>query len=95
MDSGWPLGRRFAIPLDTRSCRRTRPTRPQTELDRKLRTKNLRGAFSVAPQLAARHVALLDDVVTTGSTTQELAKALKRAGVERVDVWAAARALGE
>jgi predicted amidophosphoribosyltransferase len=40
-------------------------------------------------------VAILDDVVTTGSTTGELAKVLKRAGVERVDVWAAARALGD
>jgi len=90
-----PLSRRFAIPLDTRSCRRTRQTHPQTELDRKLRTKNLRGAFSVGANLRARHVAIVDDVVTTGSTTGELAKVLKRAGVERVDVWAAARALGD
>jgi ComF family protein len=88
-----PLARRFGIPLDIRSCRRTRQTRPQTELDRKLRTKNLRGAFSVASKLPARHVAVVDDVVTTGTTTNELAKALKQCGVERVEVWAAARAL--
>jgi len=90
-----PLSRRFAVPLDARSCQRTRQTLPQTELDRKLRTRNLRGAFSVGSALTARHVAVLDDVVTTGSTTGELARALKRVGVERVDVWAAARAVDD
>jgi predicted amidophosphoribosyltransferase len=39
-----------------------------------------------------RHVALIDDVLTTGSTCEELAQVLKRAGVQRVDVWVVARA---
>jgi len=88
------LSRRLAIPVDTRSCLRIRQTLPQAELDRKRRIKNLRGAFSVDGLVGARHVAVLDDVVTTASTTGELAKALQRAGVARVEVWAAARATG-
>ena len=43
-------------------------------------------------ELQARHVAIVDDVVTTGSTVNELARVLKRAGAKRVDVWAVARA---
>ena len=45
----------------------------------------------MADGLAARHIVLLDDVVTTGSTVTELARMLKRAGVERVEVWAVAK----
>jgi predicted amidophosphoribosyltransferase len=45
----------------------------------------------VIDSLGARHVAILDDVVTTGSTAAELARVLRRAGAERVDLWAVAR----
>ena len=41
--------------------------------------------------MQAQHVAIVDDVVTTGSTVSELARTLKRAGAKRVDVWALAR----
>jgi predicted amidophosphoribosyltransferase len=47
----------------------------------------------LASPLPARHIALVDDVVTTGSTSGELARLLKRAGAERVEIWAAARAV--
>ena len=88
-----PLGRRLGVPLDRHSCRRNRATQPQTELDLKQRRRNLRNAFALAGPLPARHIALVDDVVTTGSTSNELARLLKRAGAERVEVWAAARAV--
>ena len=52
----------------------------------------MRGAFEVAGRPHARHVAIVDDVVTTGSTVSELARTLKRAGVDTVQVWAIARA---
>ncbi len=51
----------------------------------------MRGAFKIVQPLECKHLILIDDVVTTGTTVNELAKMLKRAGVPRVDVWALAR----
>ncbi|MEA3278554.1 MAG: ComF family protein [Pseudomonadota bacterium] len=85
------LRRELSIPVDTRSCVRAQPTAPQAGLEQKARRRNVRGAFRVQRAPEAAHVALLDDVVTTGSTVAELAKVLLKAGVERVDVWAVAR----
>lgn len=84
------VGRRLAIPVNQRCCQRTRATRAQTELDEHSRLSNLREAFAVTEPLP-RHLAILDDVVTTGATVSELAWVLKQAGCERVDVWALAR----
>ncbi|MFZ0870756.1 MAG: phosphoribosyltransferase family protein, partial [Rhodanobacter sp.] len=72
---------------------RTRSTEAQTELDAISRRRNVRGAFALRPgvELPA-HVAILDDVMTTGATLAECARVLKQAGVQRVDVWALARA---
>lgn len=81
------------LPLELNLVERMRETESQTGLDAGQRRKNLRGAFKVVEQVKYRHVAIVDDVVTTGSTVNELAIALKRAGVERVDVWSIARAL--
>ncbi len=86
-----PLSKRLGIPLDFHSCRRTRPTPPQTSLHKKERHKNVRGAFEVVREIPARHVTLVDDVATTGSTVRELARELRRHGVQRVDVWVLAR----
>jgi ComF family protein len=86
-----PVARRLGIPLLPNGLRRIRHTFPQIELDGKRRLTNVRGAFVVDRPIQARHVALLDDVVTTGSTVEECAKALRRAGVETVEVWACAR----
>jgi len=60
-------------------------------LEQKKRRRNVRDAFRVVRPPDASHVAILDDVVTTGSTVSELAVVLRKAGVERVDVWAVAR----
>ena len=88
-----PLARALAIPLDAHSLVRTRHTRAQTGLDARARRQNLRKAFEFrAGEAPPRHVALLDDVMTTGSTLRECARVLRQAGVERVDVWALARA---
>jgi predicted amidophosphoribosyltransferase len=56
------------------------------------RQRNLRGAFAVAGDSPPKHVALIDDVMTTGATLRECATTLLRAGVERIDVWVIARA---
>jgi ComF family protein len=72
---------------------RRRPTRAQSALAAGRRRANVRGAFHCRPlPLGLRHVALIDDVMTTGATLAECTRALKRAGVERVDLWVAARA---
>jgi ComF family protein len=85
--------RRLGVPLDLDACRRVRATSAQAQLAAVERRKNLRGAFAVrAAELPYGHVAILDDVVTTGSTVNELARTLRAAGVARVDVWACARA---
>lgn len=85
------LTRRLSVPLDWRCCRRVRHTTAQTSLSRRERRGNLRGAFAISGDLPA-HVAIIDDVVTTGETVNELARTLRRAGVKRIEVWACARA---
>ena len=84
--------RRLDIPFDARACRRLRATAPQTGLALADRRRNVRGAFTVQTPLAASHVAVVDDVMTTGATVAALATALKRSGVARVDVWTLCRA---
>jgi ComF family protein len=86
------VSRRLKIPLDLGACRRLRATAAQAQLSAAERRKNLRRAFVARPGLLPRHVAILDDVVTTGTTVNELAKVLRRAGAERIEIWACARA---
>jgi ComF family protein len=84
---------RLNVPLRLDVLTRLRATPAQTELGALARRRNVRGAFAVRPNVAwPSHVALLDDVMTTGATLWECARVLKRAGVKRVDVWALARA---
>lgn len=71
---------------------RVRDTRPQVGLDFDERHSNLRGAFECRADLRGRSVAIVDDVVTTGSTVREVARSLHSVGALRVDVWCVARA---
>lgn len=80
------------IPIDFSSCVRHKDTPHQTGLSAQKRRQNLRRAFSVQKSIQANHVAILDDVMTTGCTVNALAVELKKAGVNRVDVWVCARA---
>jgi len=81
-----------ALRLAPTAARRTRDTREQTRLDAAQRRRNVRGAFAIdAAAVRGRHVALLDDVVTTGATMAELARAVSAAGATRVEAWAVAR----
>lgn len=86
------VGRALLLPVDYTSLARTRATVPQTELPHADRQKNVRGAFACPKPPAWNHVALLDDVLTTGATVNEAALTLLNVGVARVSVWAVARA---
>jgi ComF family protein len=90
------LGRALGIPVHCRLLARSRRTVAQSGLDAAGRRRNLRGAFRLslprAPLPARCHIALVDDVLTTGVTLAECSRTLRRAGAARISVWVAARA---
>jgi ComF family protein len=85
------VAREVGRPCDCASLKRTRFTRPQVGLPLAERRENLQGAFAVTGSLRGRRVAVVDDVVTTGSTVRECAWALLRAEAASVQVWCVAR----
>jgi ComF family protein len=82
-----------ALRLDARLLERERDTPPQTELPWSERSRNVRGAFRCTRPLDGARVAIVDDVMTTGSTLDEIATTLKRAGAAHVANWVAVRTL--
>lgn len=88
-----PLARALLVPIRHDLLVRTRASAPQTELDARSRRRNVRKAFALELTAAfPAHVAIVDDVMTTGATLAECACVIRRAGAARVDVWALARA---
>jgi ComF family protein len=85
------LGRRLQLPIDERLAARRRATPPQVGLHLGERRRNLAGAF-LAAAATGRRVAIVDDVTTTGTTLQELARDFLRTGAGAVDAWCVARA---
>ena len=85
------ISKQLDIPLDYSLCHRDKATPFQSGLSAKRRIQNLRNAFRVSKTHSYKHVAIFDDVVTTGTTVNELAKQLKNTGVETIEVWAIAR----
>jgi len=77
--------------LDPGCCQRHKATSAQSDLPASARKGNVRNAFSVSRLLEGRRVLLIDDVMTTGATLNELARTLKSAGAERVEAWVIAR----
>lgn len=75
-----------------RACSRIRNTLSQTELPWKSRHKNVRRAFTCKADLSGKHVAIVDDVMTSGTTLNELAKTVRRQGAASIRVWVVARA---
>ena len=86
------VGRALGRPSLPRALRRIRDTRPQVGLGVADRRANVDGAFVSAAGCAGRRIALVDDVVTTGSTLAAAAAALRAAGAASVDAWCVARA---
>jgi len=87
------LSSAFTIPLDYTTCQRVKYTPPQASLKLKDRIQNIRGAFHCQRPLHNLNIAVIDDVMTTGASLNELAKTLKQAGAARVECWVMARTL--
>lgn len=84
------LAKKIKLPCNFNLCEKLINTNTQASLDKIQRRKNLTKTFRVKPN-AYQHVTLVDDLLTTGSTANELALALKEQGVNYVDVWCLAR----
>ncbi len=87
------VSKKLSVGLLPSICRRIKDTPSQTGLPWKEREKNIRNAFTCEGDLRGSHVAMLDDVMTTGATLNELAKALRKSGAARVSGWVVARTL--
>jgi len=86
-----PLACLIGVPILDDACRRTTATPPQAGLAAQQRYSNLQGAFSASSRVRGMRIALIDDVMTTGSTFEALTLELLRAGAAAVEVWAVAR----
>ncbi len=87
------LSPQVRIPWLAEACRRVRNTPSQAGLDLKTRQHNLRGAFACGLDLSGKRVALIDDVMTSGSSLHELARAVRQAGALEIQAWVLARTL--
>ncbi|MBK3466761.1 ComF family protein [Pseudomonas sp. MF6776] len=87
------LSRQLDLPCEENVVHRIQDTSAQQDLDAKARKRNLRNAFALTSDanVKGRHLALVDDVLTTGATAQALARLLMNAGAARVDVYCLAR----
>jgi ComF family protein len=86
-------GNVLRVPVNTTALIRRIATREQSGLSLRKRRRNVRDAFACVRRICAEHVALVDDVVTTGSTTRAAARTLVESGVRQVEIWAPARAV--
>lgn len=84
------LGRSLGIPVASGLVQRTRQVESQRGLSKKERLKNLRNVFEVTAEVPA-HIAIIDDVVTTGATARTLASTLAQHGAMDIQLWALAR----
>jgi len=87
-----PLAKMLKLPLLLSQISRQKNTLEQSSLSAKQRRSNLHKAFAVEQDIPYKSVAIVDDVMTTGSTVEELSTLLKQNGVEHVEVWCVARA---
>jgi len=92
MELARPLCRRLGLPLMPNLCRRVRASDSQSQLPAGKRAANVSGVFEAGFPLSGEHVAIIDDVLTTGSTAGEMARSLLSAGAGSVEVWVVARA---
>jgi len=87
-----PVARRLRLPIAENLCVRSKHTAVQSELDAVARRRNLQQAFIIHRSVDGAHVAILDDVLTTGATASALTLVLRQAGAATVQIWCLARA---
>lgn len=85
------LGRALQLPLQPRWLPKPRSSSSQQHLDAEARRKNLRDAFTCSGAVSGMHLAVIDDVVTTGATANAIAQTLLAGGAASVQIWALAR----
>lgn len=95
VEIGRYISRKHNINMLLDSCIRVRNTPFQAGLPWKQRKKNIRNAFFCKVDLSGKHVIILDDVMTSGATINELAKVLRQQGAETINGWVVARTLPE
>lgn len=88
-----PVARALGLPLHLTACSRHTDTVAQASLPWRARQSNVRGVFDVARDLSGCAVLVVDDVMTSGASLNEFARALKKSGALRVSNWVVARAL--
>ncbi len=89
------ISKNTKISLDYNTCQRVRYTPTQPSLPLKERIKNIRGAFNCQQKLYSKNIAIIDVVMTSGASLNELAKTLKEAGAAHVECWVVARTLAK
>lgn len=87
-----PLAKILTIPLAFQYCERIKPTLAQATLTAKKREQNIKGAFRVRKNLPYNHIAVLDDVITTGHTMKEFTSMLTMSGIKKIEIWSCAHA---
>jgi len=87
------LSNQLAIPTDKYNLIRNRDTPPQISLPYDQRKRNLRNAFTLKPCKLPDHIALIDDVLTTGHTANAAVKLLRQQGVITIELWTIARTI--
>lgn len=85
------VAKRTGLPLDYQGIKRIRPTLAQSGLSAGARKRNITQSFSVSGNYHGLNIALIDDVVTTGSTILECSRMLKKSGAASIHVWCCAR----
>lgn len=91
MEIAKPISRALRIPVLRNHCTRTKSTLPQSRLSASARQRNIRAAFSIKREIAFQHVAIVDDVMTTGETVRVFSQLLAEHGVKNIEVWCCAR----
>jgi ComF family protein len=86
-----PIAKGLKIPVDIISSQRVKPTIAQSLIHADQRQANVKNAFKISRPMRYKYVAVLDDVITTGSTVREFSMALRNAGVEKIDIWCVAK----
>jgi len=85
------VAKELNIPIDHSCCERVKYTLPQSSIPANERQRNVKHAFILTREVNYQHIAIIDDVVTTGSTVNELSRIFKKAGVKKIDIWCIAK----